>query len=368
MSHGKSALNSASFILYLLALLASSVYAYLKPAFNRDMIFYMGDAYVLSGVPPCEAQSRVLQDLRSIPEDARRQLSEGSELNLLTFHDCDSFTQQLRFYKIRLLYLGLTNGLRVFGLSAMHALRMVSALSFLAFGLLLFAWTRSYLSIPAASLLCLPVFLSFVPVARGDTADLLATVLVLWGLFLGVERGRIPVGLSVLVLCIFVRTEVVLIVLVMLAYFFVRKTLSLSWCVGLASLSVIIVLLLNWATGNYGWAMEFKETFYGSDPFPAAIHPRITVTMYLTTVLRKFKDVLETLMPFAIMMAMAVWFARRYRLLLYFVLAATAVKFVLYPIAALRHYLIPIAVAFVALVAELRFLAPAARTGSSLEQ
>jgi hypothetical protein len=339
--------------IYLAVLAVAALYAYRQPTYNRDMLFYMGDAYVLAGASPCQAQARVYEELRSIPPAAYQNLTEATELDRTTKANCDSYAQQLRFYKIRVAYLELANLLRVFGFSTMHALRLISTLSLVGIGLVLFAWTRPFLSPVAAPVLCTPVVLSFGHVARTDSADMLATLVILTALFLIAEKGRLLSGFALFLLCVFIRTETILVMLAVLACLFTQKKLGLGRALAWAGAAVVSVLLLNHLTGNYGWAMEFKESFFGMDAFPAQIHPVITPAMYIDAFGRQAIYLLNQLMPFAILIALAVVVARRFRRLLWFVLLAALAKFLLYPVSDPRHYTVQVLVAFVALAAEL---------------
>jgi hypothetical protein len=108
-----------------------------------------------------------------------------------------------------------------------------------------------------------PIF-RLLPLAKFSTPDALAGFFALLSLYLFLRRSRLVYVLVVLMPLI--RTDLVILSLLITGYIFVTQKNYYSLIVGFCSL--ITYFGVNMIMGNYGYLVLFNFTFIGLDPYP----------------------------------------------------------------------------------------------------
>jgi hypothetical protein len=224
---------------------------------------------------------------RELPEADYRDIARGSSFRRDVAANADHFFQQLRFYQIRPLYIRTLALLHSAGVPYVQATLVISAASFFLLGLLLFAWSKTYLAewraaIAIPLLLIAPVIFTS---ARTGSPDGMSALAVTFGVYVIFERQRWLIGAAILLLSLLIRTDNVIFVLLL----FVSLALTVSnrrtrvIAAGLVLLSLAVVLTLNRVEHSYPWPVLMQNT---ASPIvnPAEVAPTFGMTEYLSAV------------------------------------------------------------------------------------
>jgi hypothetical protein len=246
-------------------------------------------------------------------------------------------------YAIRPAYLWLIALGSEAGLSIQNAINLISAASFWGIGVLLFVWTGH--ALPSALLIA---YAPILVLGRLGTPDALSAFLVLLGLW-AVWKGHV-FGLAPLLLSVWVRTDNVLLVLIVLIWLVYERRLSWLPAAALSAVAIASVLLINHVAHNYGWAVLFHWTFLSGYRSPADIPPNVTVREYVSAVLQGLEH-LFSYVALWILLGLAAWcHSRSCRSLLAVAGLACAAHFLLYPSTEQRYLIwafVVIGVAFI---------------------
>ena len=275
-------------VLFSILLAALTLIAYYVPYYDWDLVAYVGSAIALDEHDSKTIQTQAYDALRNeLPEDDYLDVANGSYFRRDVAGSPDHFRQQLRFYQIRPLYIRLLAWLHRLGLQYVNATRLLSAASLTAIGVLLFLWSRRYIDERYAAtavplLLLAPVLFTS---ARTGSPDALSAFVVLFGCFELLECRRAIIGSATLLVSLFLRTDNVVFVLILLAGLAltrngVRPRIATASC---AVLAVAIVFGINRVEQSYGWPVLMQNT---AIPIvnPAEIQPRITAADYFGAV------------------------------------------------------------------------------------
>lgn len=252
-------------------------------------------------------------------------------------------------FTIRPLYLGAVSAVSSF-LDIERAMSVVAAISIFGVGTVLFLWTKKPLY--CALIMASPVFVLIGRQRGPDSASTLfiaAACLLIW-------KRRLFPGIAVLLASIWVRTDNVIFVAILIGWLFlddqIRLTeLGILWATALASLFVI-----NHYSGNYGWQTLFMNSFCGMYSFPAT--PPLTLAEYLRAIGQQAVFIPAQQMPIWIILGCAAWkWAREFRPFLACAALAAFLRFALFPSPDDRYFVwayVIVAVAFISALSKNR--------------
>lgn len=231
-------------------------------------------------------------------------------------------------YAIRPLYLEAIAIAARTGMPYQRAISLVSAVSLFLIGSVLLVWTGRPLY--SGLLLAAP---AVVGIARSGTPDALSAFFLLtsaWAL----TKNRMFPGVTLLLASVWVRTDNVLFVLVVLIWLAWTKRVSPSQFAVLAALAGTSVLAINHFSGNYGWRVLFRYTFVGGR-YIAYVRPDLRLSEYLAAIAGGLKQIgnQETALFVLLGLAAVKWLPKtdRLRSLLICVAAAAIWRFLLFP-------------------------------------
>jgi hypothetical protein len=324
------------------------------PAHNWDIVAYVGCVHALQHSDPVEIHRQTFADLReNVPENMFRSLTTGSDYVVTMASDPIAFHQQLPFYRVKLLYVGLLYLLTTIGFDASAATIAVSAGSFVITALIGYLWIVRYvpgtygLVLATLSVITPPVLHS----AALSTPDSLSTALLLAGLYLLLEKQTKSAAVP-FVLCLLIRPDNVLFLALLLTGLrFVRTSpvalTNLQYLAGSAGL-VALYAMLNLASGGYGWKMLFEHSFVAKISYPGHHVPAVTVGDYVKTLFRTGEALTRThVFIYLIPAIFSVWLQRRFQLwndeslrfgILYVILASIGVRLLVHPAAVDRFF------------------------------
>ncbi len=227
-------------------------------------------------------------------------------------------------FAIKVVYVEILTLMVKAGLSVERAISLVSIAATFALALIIALWTRS--PILSALLVISPATLAL---GRSGTPDALSTAVVLGGLW-AITSNRLMLGLLLLLVSIWIRTDNVLLTLVVILWLLLSARLPLYQATVAALLAVASVLAINHFSGNYGWLVLFRCSFLGCKP-PLDNLPRITVREYLEVFVTNLK-ILAPQAALWLLLGLAAWrISKESRLLLGLIAVATIGHFGLFP-------------------------------------
>ena len=236
-------------------------------------------------------------------------------------------------YAIRPMYIEAITLFHLAGIPIQKAITLISALSLFGIGVVLLIWTRR----PLFALLFLATP-EVVNPARIGTPDALGALVSVAGL-LALVRNSLFLGIVLLLLSVWVRTDNVLLAVCALGWLMWERTLTPAQGMALILLAVASVWLINHYSGNYGWAVLFRYSFVGGR-YPARIAGHVTLREYVAAVVAN-SPIAAPHLAIGVLLGAAAWcWQKQQRPLLLAAGAAAAAHFLLFPSPETR-YLLP---------------------------
>jgi len=229
-----------------------------KPIQTWDILGYAGAVSSLETSDEEAIHQSVFNEIKSYAtEEDLENLLNSSNYRRTMHNDVDAFNQQIPFYKIRILFIGLILLVTKMGFNVFSASHIVIAVAGFG-GLLAFYYAYRKLIHPAFWLI-VPMFfivLSGLEISRMVTADPLAFLWVGLICYAFIHK-RWLLFFALLVSSVLVRTDLIVLVAIFSVYLMLFKP-TLSIVSGLALVASIgVYMLLSHYTDNYGWSTVF---------------------------------------------------------------------------------------------------------------
>jgi hypothetical protein len=233
-------------------------------------------------------------------------------------------------YAVRPVYIILTTLVSRSGLSPQASINLVSAVSLFFISVVVCLATGNYLC--SALVMMMP---AVVTVGRIGTPDALSSLAVVAGCVL-VLKDKLLAGILLLMLSIFVRTDNILIVAIVLGWLAWNGKVS-ALCAGvLVALGVASVEWINVLSGNYGWRVLFHYSFIGGK-YPAEIIPQISLGQYAHVFAANAELIAPQLAPW-LLLGVAAWILRpAHREFLAPIAAGSLLHYILFPSSESRY-------------------------------
>ncbi|HXB02120.1 MAG TPA: hypothetical protein VNV15_04805 [Opitutaceae bacterium] len=240
-----------------------------KASYNWDLLAYLGNAVQLTEHDPAQIEARAYAlAAKGMPaENYQALLSSPDGFRQAVAADPEVFSEQLQFYRQRVLYIGLIAlGLHA-GFEPVACSVFISSFSIFLACLLLQRWFARYASAPVVAMMLVPLYWAFYfyPLAKLSTPDALSLFLVLGGVYCAVELGKPRWALACWALSICARTDCALFIA---AFFAINFCLDCPWPAmnrlssALAAVGALgMAFGLNKITGNSGWVTLFYNSF-----------------------------------------------------------------------------------------------------------
>ena len=210
------------------------------------------------------------------------------------------FAQQLGLFRVKMGYVAAGYVLWRAGLPILSGLRLISACCLFFVGMVVLAWTRHALL--AAMLLLTPPVLNL---GRMVTADPFSTTMVFLALF-ALDKKRDLLATTLLIASIVVRSDNVVLVLILLAWMVWSRHLRLPVGALYAALALAACALVNRIAGIYGWRVLMQHSFIKPEIEPISHPVLISFAGYLHA-LAGLRAIPYTFMTVWILVAAAVW-------------------------------------------------------------
>ncbi len=236
----------AALAIYLLFLIGMATTAYMRPVFMPDIVPYA--AITLSAHEP---DMRIVQ--KDVFANVAREMGDdfayagGTPWWRDMRENPYRLAEQFPFFSIKPLYISTLILLNRAGLNVFNAAHLVSAVSLVGIGLVLLLWTKKPLY--SALLLLAP---SVIAIGRSPTPDALSTFVVLTALY-QLLRQREGLGLGLLAVSVFIRTDNVILLMLCIAWLVLTSRIQVWHATALAATAVASVQAINHFGGSYGW-------------------------------------------------------------------------------------------------------------------
>ncbi len=257
---------------------------------NWDMLGYAASALTLDNQEPEIVHEYLYRELQNyVSEEDFEKLTKKDSYRKLMSEDSDAFNQQIPYYKIRIVFVGLIFILVSLGVNIFTAGHVITAAA-AALGLVVFfhAYRNEIKPVFFRALLpLLFVLTGVIDAGQKTSADSLAYC---WlGLICYAFIRKHWAVFPLLVLSVLIRTDMVIFVLLVLTYYFaIKPEWRVQACVSVAA-TAVLYFGVNELVGNYGWSTVFYFVFI-SDML--ATHPLefsnlgVSLQQYFTVVLR----------------------------------------------------------------------------------
>lgn len=344
-----------AFALYLLLLLGLSVHIYRTPLYDMDSVQYLGNAVLMEETDPVRVHEKVYSDLRhTLPKAAMERITgdapgepeDQSQSRHIRAVDPYRFAEFLPLFAIRPLYNQAIYLVSKTGIGLYRSANVISAVSYLSIGVLLFVWIGANVAPAFRFLISFLTMLTppLVELGRHTTSDPMASLVALLGLYLVFGKGeyenrenngkkgwRLTAGLTLLLASIYFRTDFVALVAPVLLVLWRQRKISF-WQAGvLGGVAVASVLAINHFAGDYGIKMLYFRNFVGVPVAPGEIAPQFTGHDYIAAFIAGVRLTLDSFfLPFALLGAIGLG-SRSGRILFGITLAYVALHFVILP-------------------------------------
>ncbi len=343
------------------------------PVYVYDQIPYIGAALAQSGVEAASLHEQTWSTAKALTSEADYlDLSQGYDYRKRQSSDPQAFASVLPLYSAKLGYIALLQ--LAPGAQAMAKLALWAGhLGALAIGITCLFWMVAKRTLWAAPILAAVLVLgSYFESARGGGPDIIASALVLIGVYVWLQqRDWLANGLWLAAFLFRPDTIILLLALIITSFLFGHRKLPTLLAFGVAlGLSVII----QKSTGHPGWWVHYYFSNIRIQPTLVGFDPAFSVQLWARGMGRGiYQSLLEFNWPAVLVLlsGMTVWlwtkrhyFADRQRAALGFLLLTIGGKFALFPLPDDRIYSIFL-VAAVLILAEIAIHQSPARSSSS---
>ncbi|HET7841196.1 MAG TPA: hypothetical protein VFM21_06300, partial [Terriglobia bacterium] len=222
-----------------------------------------------------EAPREAALDLRGGPINQRYRADMASD----PWH----FAEQLPLYSVKPLYILVLAGIHHLGAGTFNAARLISLLSFVFFGTILFLWMRPYTGglLAAVGSCFLLSTAEILGCGAQTTPDALFSVLALAGLYFIFARKQFFWGWGLLALVPLVRTDgLVLMALVLALLAWRSPEFPKRYGLAIVGAEILASLVMGWLGGGYGFQTLFYHSFVERLVAPAEATVRVTMAEY----------------------------------------------------------------------------------------
>lgn len=344
-AHFAAPIGVVLFSLYMLLTAAATV-AFPDP--NWDMLPYIAAAGEATHPTPDALHAYAYDSVKAAvsPGDYLALTDDGGGYRSHMASDPTGFHSMLPMYRVKFLYIELLEQLEKV-MPPVDAMRAIQAASVLMFGGVMLLWLRSARALALAPLAVAALIVAeFAYVARSNSPDLLASALLLAGLYAHTRKREIMAG-TLLFLAVLVRPDNVIFVGVLAVLSIAFRQWSAGVLAGSVASFAAYFAISHWA-GHPGWwpHLYFSsiEQQFNMDGFEPVFSVAAYAKAFVSAVVRSL--VFNTWVGVAVL-ALAAWYVtdragfkldRRAGLLLAALVLAVLAKFVIFPIHDNRIY------------------------------
>lgn len=219
-------------VLYVAILLVVSGMALLKPRTDFDEVFYTGLVYLNHDLSFETVHQRVYTAVRQeIPTDKQSYLLNENAFRKDLAGDATHFAQMFPYYSVKPLFVmaGVMASRILPFLNLMSALTMVSVVSYVLTASIIWRWIGASIGdthLRFAVCTVIALLPDLLAAARRALPDMLATALIVSGIYLIAKSGRKIVGGGLLILSVWARPDSLILAMMLFGLFIFRRRLE----------------------------------------------------------------------------------------------------------------------------------------------
>jgi len=309
---------------YFVLLTLVSSHAYFYSLYDMDMMGYIGNAAAISGASIGQIHDEAYRALEAeAPEMVKghilgtdvpaSQLDSRQDRAVNPLH----FAEYLPCFAIRPIFNELVYLLHYkAGIGLIRATIVISVVSYWLTGALLFMWLVRYTGVGRAALAAFLLMLAppILDLARFNTPDSLSCLVCLAALYLIFERNSMFLGLTLLLVSIYVRTDNVLLAVGVLAYCaFITGQLEKMKVAVLGAVAVASVAAINHFAGDYGIRLLYYRSFVAVPLAPGELVAQFGLPEYVQAFRTAIAETVNSSFPLFLLMGLIGFFSRRNR-------------------------------------------------------
>lgn len=262
-------LKSLFLLIYCAIILFVSIYSLKKPAYNWDILPYMGVILSYENIDVKTIHDSVYNIAKKqIPSPFYNRLTDTSnKYRNRVAQSPEAFHMQLPFYVVKPLYTGLSYLFYKAGAPLLIATIWPSAISYFLIGLLLFYWLQKYWPAIFAFAGSLFIMLSspLLSVANLSSPDMLSALLLFAAIYAIIERRSLAWTFFFLILSVFTRLDNI----IPSIFFLTTLAFTNKWNpkipVGKLSLLLAVMVLsylaISFNVRSFGWSLFYYPSF-----------------------------------------------------------------------------------------------------------
>jgi hypothetical protein len=212
----------ACLVLYLAYIALLVVHWNEKPAYNWDMISYIGAALSYEEKDVTKLHRDTYKSvLESVPKDRHPSLLSIIPHHKILSERPDFFVSQLNGYQVKPLYVAGIYALHKLGLDLVFSTRLLAILPAIGLAILILVWLSRYYTMGYSCMFaCLfATGAGIQSVELFSTPDMLSAALLVLGLYFLLEKRSPTTGAMILVLSVFARIDNIILVNLIFCYF-----------------------------------------------------------------------------------------------------------------------------------------------------
>lgn len=278
---------------YSVFLFVFTLYIAVEPYYNMDMLAYMAIVQDMEGQANTSEIHRNTYAFtkEALSPEQFKDLSEGTDYRRHLWQNADSFDEQLAFYVIKPLYLGLVFSFYKNGADLLFSTVLPSLISFFLLGLLLLHWFNKIFHSPWLTVWFSAFIITSIPfVTLGKTSapDGMSTLFILTGCYFFIEKFSLWRSSLFFFLAIATRPDYVILVFMIFLIPFTGR-----WKREVPFTHLAVCLLLFFMTyfiptiflENVGWSTLFHHAFISRVLYPVSAPPALEASAYLKAVI-----------------------------------------------------------------------------------
>lgn len=327
--------------------------AYQYPGYTSDEFVYMANAVAMRGASIQGIHDTVYREVMAeVPRPILDHLLGNDPVETAqsrSFHERAvnpyRFAEFLPCFAVRPIFNEMVYVLHYkLGIGLLRSTILISVVSYWVMGWIVLTWISRYVGAPWAALVSLLLMLTppVFDLARWPMPDALSCTTLLLALFFILEKNWITAGLTILLASVYVRTDNVILVLIVLAYLSIwSRAIDKTKAAVLAVVAVSSVSLINHFAGDYGARLLYYRAFIEPPLAPGEMVAHFGIHDYLVALRAGVASVLHgDFITFALMGLVAL-LRRPGSTILGLILvtvAYSASRFVIFPLVEGRYF------------------------------
>jgi hypothetical protein len=258
------------------------------PKLNWDIIGYVATIKSESSTEPADIHAATFDDVKKSvdQENFSSLIDKNNNYRNTVYNDPQSLIEQIPFYKIRIAYIESVKLIHKTGLSITESTYYVSAIC-AAISIILISTALSHLKINSLWLPIIVIPTGISTLSQFSTPDAMASMAAI-ACVVALMQNK-SYGLIIAALLPAIRTDYIIFsTLICIFYFYVKNIKSHS--IIALFISILIYLIIQKSSGNYGWWTLFHFTLIEANPYPSKISSEISIGLFLGVYLDGLKS------------------------------------------------------------------------------